>query len=151
MVNYLGNQELLNRYKIGFLASRKISTLSVLPTLDWASEIARREDVAVVSGFHSRLERDVLKFLLNGKCGIIVVLARSLYKRIPDKYQTAYKTGRILLVSCERDTVLRSGVDSAMRRNTVVTDIADSIVFSSVTPESSLYPLTQSSKPVFKL
>ena len=75
---YLGNKDLLNRRKIGFLASRKISTSAVLPTLDWAVEISKHTDVAVVSGFHSRLEKDVLKFLLQGKCGIIVVLSQNL-------------------------------------------------------------------------
>lgn len=68
MCNYLGNKELLKRRKIGFLASRKISSSAILPTLDWAVEISKQSDVAVVSGFHSRLEKDVLKFLLQGKC-----------------------------------------------------------------------------------
>ena len=62
MCNYLGNKELLKRRKIGFLASRKISSSAILPTLDWAVEISKQSDVAVVSGFHSRLEKDVLKF-----------------------------------------------------------------------------------------
>lgn len=57
MCNYLGNKELLKRRKIGFLASRKISSSAILPTLDWAVEISKRTDVAVVSGFHSRLEK----------------------------------------------------------------------------------------------
>lgn len=46
-------------HKVGFLASRKISTLSVLPTLDWAMQICKQTDIAVVSGFHSRLEKDM--------------------------------------------------------------------------------------------
>lgn len=62
MYNYLGNKELLKKWKIGFLASRKISTSSILPTLDWAVSISKRTDVAVVSGFHSRLEKKFLKF-----------------------------------------------------------------------------------------
>lgn len=78
MYNYLGNKELLKKWKIGFLASRKISTSSILPTLDWAVSISKRTDVAVVSGFHSRLEKEVFKILLQGKSGIIVVLARGM-------------------------------------------------------------------------
>ena len=53
----IGNIALLQKRKIGFLASRQIATLSVLPTLDWATEISQREEVAVVSGFHSRMKR----------------------------------------------------------------------------------------------
>lgn len=44
-MDVLGKLELLNRRKIGYFASSKIATLSVLPTLDWAMEIAKREDV----------------------------------------------------------------------------------------------------------
>lgn len=89
MCTYLGNKELLKWWKIGFLASRKISTSAILPTLDLAVKISKRTDVAVVSGFHSRLEKDVLKFLLQGKCGIIMVLARGMYRKLPKVYEKA--------------------------------------------------------------
>ena len=85
----LGNTSLLDHRKIGYFASGTIASLSVLPTLDWVAEVARREDVAIVSGFHSKMEREVLDFLLRGKCGIICVLARSIYKKVPDKYREA--------------------------------------------------------------
>ena len=80
---YLGNKVLLKQKKVGFLASRKISSLSILPTLDWATEVSKREDYAIVSGFHSKMERNVLEILLKGQCGIIVVLARGLYRKLP--------------------------------------------------------------------
>ena len=35
----LGNTSLLHRKKIGFFASGTIAALSVLPTLDWATEV----------------------------------------------------------------------------------------------------------------
>ena len=89
MCTYFGNKDLLNRQKIGFLASRKIASPAILPTLDWAVEISKRTDVAVVSGFHSRLEKDVLKFLLQGRCGIIIVLARGMYRKLPKVYEEA--------------------------------------------------------------
>lgn len=98
MCTYLGNKELLNWWKIGFLASRKISSSAILPTLDWAVEISKRADVAVVSGFHSRLEKDVLKFLLQGKCGIIIVLARGMYRKLPQIYDAAMNDNRLLII-----------------------------------------------------
>lgn len=99
---HLGNEELLNWWKIGFLASRKISSSAILSTLDWAVEISKRADVVVVSGFHSRLEKDVLKFLLQGKCGIIIVLARGMYRKLPKIYDVAMKENRLLIVSLEK-------------------------------------------------
>lgn len=121
----IGNKDLLNRWKIGFLASRKISTSAVLPTLDWAVEISKRTDVAVVSGFHSRLEKDVLKFLLPGKCGIIVVLARGMYRKVPKIYDAAMNENRLLIIALEKETVTRVSEYSAHKRNKFVETIVD--------------------------
>ena len=117
---YLGNKELLKMRKVGFLASRKISTLSILPTLDWAMEISKRTDVAVVSGFHSRMERDVLKILLKGHCSIIVVLARGMYRKLPQIYEEAMQQSRLLIISCEKENVTRVSEASAHKRNEYV-------------------------------
>lgn len=122
---YLGNKELLHKWKVGFLASRKISTLSVLPTLDWAMQIGKQTDVAVVSGFHSKLEKDVLHILLQGKCGIIVVLARGMYRQIPKQYEEAMQEQRILFISYEKDSVTRVSEVSAHKRNKYVVDLAE--------------------------
>ena len=122
---YLGNKELLKKRKVGFLASRKISTLSVLPTLDWAMQVSKQEDIAVVSGFHSRLEKDVLKILLQGKCGIVVVLARGMYRKIPQLYEEAMQANRILFISYEKDTITRVSEVSAHKRNRFVMELSD--------------------------
>ena len=84
------------------MQKRKIATLSVLPTLDWATEICQREEVAVVRGFHSQMEKEVLKILLRGKCGIIVVLARGMYHQVPQIYEEALQQNRLLLLSYEK-------------------------------------------------
>lgn len=127
MCTYLGNKELLNRWKIGFLASRKISSSAILPTLDWAVEISKRADVVVVSGFHSRLEKDILKFLLQGKCGIIIVLARSMYRKLPKIYDTVMKENRLLIISLEKETITRVSERTAHKRNKYVENLADEL------------------------
>lgn len=127
MCNYLGNKELLKRRKIGFLASRKIAYPAILPTLDWAVEISKRTDVAVVSGFHSRLEKDVLKFLLQGKCGIIVVLARGMYRKLSKIYDAAMKENRLLIISLEKETVTRVSERTAHKRNKYVEKLVDEL------------------------
>ena len=110
---------------MGFLASRKISTFSVLPTFDWAMQMSKQEDIAVVSGFHSRLEKDVLKILLQGKCGIVVVLARGMYRKIPQLYEEAMQANRILFISYEKDTITRVSEVSAHKRNRFVMELSD--------------------------
>ena len=144
----LGNTSLLDRRKIGYFASGTIAALSVLPTLDWATEVARREDVAIVSGFHSKMEREVLDFLLRGKCGIICVLARSIYKKIPEKYREAYNAGRILFIAPFKTSATRTSRHLCQQRNEYVASISNSLVFSSLTPDSSLYQLTLQTKSV---
>ena len=123
----IGNIALLQKRKIGFLASRQIATLSVLPTLDWATEISQREEVAVVSGFHSRMEREVLKILLRGKCGIIVVLARGMYRQVPKRYEEALQQNRLLLLSYEKDNLTRISERTAHKRNEWVVSLSDEI------------------------
>ena len=118
---------MLKRRKIGFLASRKISSSAILPTLDWAIEISKQSDVAVVSGFHSRLEKDVLKFLLQGKCGIIVVLARGMYRKLPKIFDVAMKENRLLIISLEKETVTRVSERTAHKRNKYVEKLADEL------------------------
>ena len=138
----IGNIELLDRRKIGFLAGSKINPLSVLPTLDWASEVSVRKDVSIVSGFHSQLERQVLDLLLNGKCGIIFVLARSLYAKIPLEFQPAMTGGRVIFVSEERQ--VRPSKNSAYRRNQLVLSLSDELVIPQISSKSSLNPIITS-------
>lgn len=122
---YLGNKELLKMRKIGFLASRKISTLSILPTLDWALKISKQQDIAVVSGFHSKMERNVLEILLQGKCGIILVLARGMYRKLPKQFEKAMSQERLLVISYEKESVTRVSEATAHKRNDYVREIAD--------------------------
>ncbi|WP_286335412.1 MULTISPECIES: hypothetical protein [Bacteroidales] len=138
----IGNNSLFGRRKIGFLAGSKIAPLSVLPTLDWASEIATREDVAVVSGFHSQLERQVLALLLKGKCGIICVLARSLYSKVPTEYKSAFDCGRVLFITEEKQS--RATKESSHRRNKLIVFLSDELVTPDISPNSSLYAILSS-------
>lgn len=122
---YLGNKALLVKNKIGFLASRKISTTSIIPTLEWAMQIREQTDVAIVSGFHSRMERDVLKILLQGKCGIIIILARGMYRKLPKQYEGVMAQNRLLIISYEKESVTRVSELSAHKRNRYVETFVD--------------------------
>ena len=122
---YLGSKQLLNLHKIGFIASRHASTLDVIPTLDWAVEISKSTDVAVVSGFQSPLEKDVLKFLLRGVCPIIIVLARGMYRKLPEALQTPMDQKRLLIISNESDNTTRVSEITAHKRNEYVISISD--------------------------
>ena len=125
VTKYLGNKKLLSLHKVGFIASRHASTLDVIPTLDWAVEVSKSMDVAVVSGFQSPLEKDVLKFLLRGVCPIIIVLARGMYRKLPEPLQSPMDQQRILVISNEPDTITRVSEITAHKRNEYVKSISD--------------------------
>ncbi len=135
---YLGNQELLKLQKTAFLASSNIASETVLRVYDWATEMRSRGE-CVISGFNSKLEQDVLHFLLKGSQPIILVLARRMYKVIPEELQEALNQNRLLIVSVSN--AARQSKDTAMIRNRWVCETADKIVFIGVTEQSSLYAL----------
>lgn len=139
---YLGNKELLNGAKIGFLAPGRIAPGCVMPAYDWATATARREDVAVVSGFTSTIERDVLDFLLRGRCGLILVLVRQPYKVVPAELQPLLDTNRLLVIFL--GIASRLSRKTAPQRNAYVASLADELIFPCINPDSSLYPLYQS-------
>lgn len=135
---YLGNQELLKLQKTAFLASSNIASEEVLRVYDWATEMRSRGE-CVISGFNSKLEQDVLHFLLKGNQPIILVLARRMYKVIPKELQEALAQNRLLIVSVSNAT--RQSKDTAMMRNKWVCQKSDRILFVGVTERSSLYSL----------
>ena len=122
---YLGNKQLQNLHKVGLIASRHVSTIDVIPTLDWAAEMSRQKDIAVVSGFQSPLEKDVLKFRLRGVCPIIIILARGMYRKLPDALQTPMDQQRLLIISNESDNTTRVSEITAHKRNEYVISISD--------------------------
>lgn len=97
-LTYLGNRDLLRLPKTAFLASSTIPVEMVMRCYDWAIAM-RKEGRCVVSGFSSKLERDVWRFLVKGQQPIILVLARSLYLRVPPELQSLLDAGRLLIIS----------------------------------------------------
>ena len=135
-MDYLGNRELLKQHKTAFLASSTIPPDMVLKCYDWATA---KHEGCVVSGFSSKLEQDVLHFLLKAKCPIILVLARCMYKVIPEELKEAMEEGRILIISVSNAT--RQSKVTAHARNKYICEIADQILFVGVSEKSSLFEL----------
>jgi predicted Rossmann fold nucleotide-binding protein DprA/Smf involved in DNA uptake len=75
----LGNLDLLKLYKVAFLCSRKYPEITAAKSGLWADE-QREQGVCVISGYHSPIERDVLRRLLQGTQPVIIALAKGLQK-----------------------------------------------------------------------
>ena len=137
-IEYLGNIDLLKVPKTAFLASSNISPDMVLKCYDWAVRMAK-EGRCVISGFSSHLEREVLHFLSKGNQPIILVLARQMYKQIPQELQPLLDENRLLIISVSN--AVRQSKVTARARNRYICEIADQILFVGVSEKSSLSSL----------
>lgn len=141
-MNYLGNKEILNNYKIGFLCSRKVPANIILKTYDWAIE-QRDKGVCVVSGFHSKIEKDVFEILAKGTQPIILVLARGMMKRFDKKLLQMIEENRLLIISPFESKVTRPTIQTAIKRNEMIAEISDKIFVPYVSEKSSLLHLIE--------
>ena len=139
----VGNESLLQMPKVAFLASSVIPIGEVMSCYDWAIKM-RKENNCVISGFSSKLEKDVWDFLVDGNQPIILVLARRMYHDIPDDMQKLLDSGRLLIVSTTSSH--RQSRSTAFIRNKFICEQADRIVMVGVTATSSLFPLSNEFK-----
>ena len=121
------------------MAASIIPPEMVLSCYDWAQQASRGSE-CIVSGFSSHLEQQVLHFLMKGRCPIIFVLARQMYKQIPSELQSLLDANRLLIISVSK--AVRQSKATALVRNRYICEIADSILFVGVKESSSLYPLS---------
>jgi predicted Rossmann fold nucleotide-binding protein DprA/Smf involved in DNA uptake len=135
MDEHLGNLELLDRPMVAFFASRETPEEEAKCALKWAEQVSTSDKV-VISGFHSPLEKGVLNILLEHKHPVVIVLGRTLYKRVPKQYAEPLSEGRMLIMNVRN--VSRNNYRSSQLRNFVVADYADECIFAGLHKGSSL-------------
>src|SRR3990172_379658 len=124
----MGTVEILGAHKIGLFCSVRCPGDAILGAYDAAGKL-RDEGIAVISGFHSPVEKECLRILLRGRQPIIICLARALEKiRLPADWRSAVETGRLLLVSPFEKRPRRPTIDSAQRRNEIVAALSDEVL-----------------------
>lgn len=122
----LGEKELLQLHKTAFLCSRKVPASVILKCFDWA--IAQRDaGNCVISGFHSKIEKDVLHFLLKGTQPIILVLARGLKSKVEPEFRKPLQDGRLLIISPFEKDITKITQETASIRNQLMVELADTI------------------------
>ncbi|MCX7611613.1 MAG: DNA-processing protein DprA [Ignavibacterium sp.] len=136
-MHYLGNKEILNNYKIGFLCSRKVPANIILKTYDWAIE-QREKGVCIVSGFHSKIEKDVFDILIKGTQPIILVLARGMMKRLDKRLTQLLENGRLLIISPFDSRIKRPSNKTAQIRNKLIAELSEKIYVPYISYNSNL-------------
>ena len=140
MISYFGNRTILEAHKTAFLCSRKCPSEIVIKSLDWAVE-KKNTGQCVISGFHSRIEKDVFNILLKGTQPIILVLARGMKTHWPLEIKNAVKQDRLLVVSPFEQSITRTTQETANIRNKYMLQIADEIYIPYYTPNGNLNKL----------
>jgi predicted Rossmann fold nucleotide-binding protein DprA/Smf involved in DNA uptake len=134
-----GNIKLLESKPSAFFASRQCPGLAIRAALDWAMQKVKQGH-AVISGFHSQLERSVLEILLSAKSPVIIVLARDASKaKLSSQWVDALQSGHIVVMSkLYKDTSVRLSSKRAHDRNDLVISLANHIVIAHSSPIGSL-------------
>ena len=127
----LGEKSIWELPKTAFLCSDMFSAGSVLKSYDWAGEM-KRANQCVMSGFQSKMERDVFEILLKGSSPLIWVISRGMFDRTPVKMQVHISSGRLLIVSPFDQAIKRPNRKLAFERNQFVVDNADELVFAHI-------------------
>ena len=142
--NTSGNIDLLNFKITAFLCSQRCPADIVLKSYDWAIE-QRDKGNCIVSGFHSKIEKDVFHFLLKGKQPIILALARGLKNRYENEIQKAINEDRLLIVSPFKKSVKRITKETAIKRNEMMAKVADEIFVAYASQNGKLIDLMERS------
>ncbi|MDP2173723.1 MAG: hypothetical protein Q8M98_04950 [Candidatus Cloacimonadaceae bacterium] len=143
-----GNKDILSLPKTSFLCSRRISATCVLRSYDWAISQVKAGN-CVIGGFHSKIEKDVLHFLLMGSQPLIIVLARGFYIRWQPEIKTRLDKGNLLIISPFEDSVQVVTPQTCLIRNKLIIELADKLVIGHASPNGQISKLLKAvDKPV---
>jgi predicted Rossmann fold nucleotide-binding protein DprA/Smf involved in DNA uptake len=142
----------LQQHKVAFLCSRTCPAAVVLKSFDWAIE-QREKGTCVISGFHSRIEKDVLHYLLKGTQPVILALARGMVKKWPPEIKAALDADRLLIITRYAVSVTHACEETCYQRNRLMMELADEIVIAFASPGGGLEKLCREygSKKLYKL
>lgn len=140
---HLGNVGILESFLTAFFCSVRCPGNLISESYDLAQKW-RAENQPVIGGFHSPVEREVLKIMLRSTVPVCIVPARSLPKRIPVAYRRGLDEGRLLLLSPFGAAqagpfdarTKRATQESAALRNRVVASLAAKVFVAYAAPGS---------------
>lgn len=136
-ISALGNLEILANKLVGLFCSIKCPGNLILQTYDVARHL-REAGVAVISGFHSPMERECLTILLRGYQPVILCPARNIGRRVARTYAQSLEQGHLLLLSPFDKTHTRVTGQTAYERNRFVAALADILFVAHAEPKGKM-------------
>src|SRR5437870_8298652 len=108
-----GNTALLERDLNGLLCSKACPGAKIIEAMDLAQRW-RAENRAVISGFHTAVEKECLRIFLRGPQPIIICPARDIDPfQLPAEWQQKFKHDELLIVSPFDSLIRRPTKDTA--------------------------------------
>ncbi len=149
-LSFLGNVNLLNH--LG-------NAWSIIGSTDYPEELIPKyiefieflasNNIVVVSGFHSPIEKLGLSTLIAKGGQVIHVLARSLYKyRIPKQMKKPNQENKILWISSTMPSVHRTCLKLTYKRNTIACSLSEKTLVLSKNSKSKTIQLAKYMKEV---
>ena len=124
----IGEIGILDRPLLGLFCSRRCPGEVILLAYDIARGL-RDANIAVVSGFHSPMEKECSELLLRGRQPVVVCPARGIQNmRIPTAWRNPITQGRLLIVSPFDPRHRRVGASLATERNQFACALADLVL-----------------------
>lgn len=137
-----GPRQLLNQPLTAIFCSARCPGAAILEALNLAQGWSKA-GVAVVSGFHSPVEQECMRVLLDADSPVVVCLARSAERyRVPQGWSNAVKAGRLLVLSPFQNRP-RVTAELAERRNLFVAHLASHIHIVHAEPDSKTERLSR--------
>jgi predicted Rossmann fold nucleotide-binding protein DprA/Smf involved in DNA uptake len=154
-IQALGDLKILESPKIALFCSIKCPGEIILKAYDLAHALCMT-GAAVVSGFHSPMEKEVLNVLFRSRNPAIICPARSIEgMRQPKEYQRPLAEGRLLLLSPFEKKIKRATVQTTLVRNRFAAALADRILIAHASPDGKMEAFCREilewGKPVFTL
>jgi len=134
----IGKLDILDKKLLGFFCSVKCPGQLILETYDLARKL-RDDGIAVISGFHSPIEKDCLDLLLLGKQPVVVCPARGIERmRIPATWRKPLDQDSLSVISPFEPKHRRPTNELTERRNRFVAALSNDIFISYATKGGKL-------------
>ena len=124
----------LTRAPVAFFCSKACPGDIILKAQDWANARGP-ESAPVIGGFHTPIERDVLRILLRGNAPVTLVLARAVQGyRMSPAIKAAVATGQAKVISPFPLTQTRTTAATAEARNRHILTLCESVLIAHASP-----------------
>jgi len=119
-----GKADLLDQPLDALLCSRACPGAKIIEAMDLAQRW-RAENRAVISCFHTPVEKECLRIFLRGPQPLVICPARGLDPfQLPAEWHSKFKRGELLILSPFDSTIRRPTRETAEIRNRLVIDFA---------------------------